>query len=1018
MPLEATEPPARVRVALVGAGRGGSALLDLLLDWPAGRVVVIADRRPDAPGVLKAKALGIPTVTRHGDVFAHGVNLVLEVTGRQAVLDDLLRAKPPGVEVIGAGGVRFFWDLLEQKANTTRQLQVQLDMALALGSAADPRLQVATATQRLAQACGVDRCAFLVLDDATGLLIPVTSQFATGEANERMWSAWKRLGELAVEDVPFFAAVMERRSPIEIEDAATSPLMPPGWVELFEVKSALVLPIFRKDQVVGTCMLDYRRERRRFTPEQATLAMTLAGQVSLAVENARLYRRAEDRAEKLTALSALTRLITSVQDTEQVFPAIARAATLLLGATTTRVWVDDAVGQVLQTRGSFGIDPNVEEVMTDFPVIPYGQGLVGRIFLGRTPEYLLDIGEDPRWLNKRLATEVGLHGFAGVPLIAGDVSLGVLSILFKDRRRFTDEEKEYMRLLADQAAIALENLRLYAEGVRRRREAEELARVARMLTESLDVGAVAERIVLSVLPLFGAIASGLYLAQPDGSLKALAWGGRAREHFPVGAVFPPGIGIMSRAVATGAPAWTADILSDRTVALTDELRRGIVATGNRAVLAVPLRVKGEILGVLMIGDQTTRPFSQDEVSLLQTFADHAAFALENARLYQRAQDAYQELARAQAQLVRGETLRAMGELTSGAAHHLNNLLAVMIGRLQLALLKCESPDIRRHLEPAERAAQDGAEVVRRLARFGRSNPEPTLIAVDLNQLVEEVVELTRPRWQNEAEMRGVRIDVTLEAGAVPRVAGDPPSLREVLVNLVLNAVDAMPHGGSITIRTWGTGPEVHCSVRDTGVGMSAEVQRRALEPFFTTKGLKSTGLGLSVNYGIIQRHGGELAIESAEGRGTTVTVRLPVATVADEPPPDAAWRAIPPLRILVIDDEMEVRKVITDILADDGHTVVGAADGDEGLARLGDGEAIDLVLTDLGMPGMTGWEVARTVKTRRPLLPVGLVTGWGEDPEGKPGDRDAVDFVLAKPVTRESLRAAIAQARSRRSGAS
>ncbi len=232
------------------------------------------------------------------------------------------------------------------------------------------------------------------------------------------------------------------------------------------------------------------------------------------------------------------------------------------------------------------------------------------------------------------------------------------------------------------------------------------------------------------------------------------------------------------------------------------------------------------------------------------------------------------------------------------------------------------------------------------------------------------------------------------------------------MNLILNAVDALPSGGTIVIRTWTTAEGVHCSVRDDGVGMSPEVRRRVLEPFFTTKGVRSTGLGLSVNYGIIERHGGELTIETEEGAGTTVTFRLPVARrkpgAAPPPPPPAA----PPLRVLVVDDDANVRSVIADVLAAEGHRVTQAGDGPAALAVLAGAGEVDLVLTDLGMLGMNGWEVARAVKASYPSMVVGLVTGWDEGLGPKPVEPLHIDLTVRKPVTHEVLRGVIAQARA------
>jgi CheY-like chemotaxis protein/anti-sigma regulatory factor (Ser/Thr protein kinase) len=292
--------------------------------------------------------------------------------------------------------------------------------------------------------------------------------------------------------------------------------------------------------------------------------------------------------------------------------------------------------------------------------------------------------------------------------------------------------------------------------------------------------------------------------------------------------------------------------------------------------------------------------------------------------------------------------------------------------------------------------------------FASTPSAPAAAPVDLNELVREVVELTRSRWRDEAQMRSLTIDVDVELGDIARVAGEAPALREVVMNLIFNAIDALPQGGRISIKTWSGGDWVFCAVADDGVGMDDEVRRRALEPFFTTKGPQGTGLGLSVANSVVQRHGGELSLRPNDGRGTVVTLRLPRAAggaAAVEPAPTPAG---PTLRILVVDDEQVVRETLADSLAEDGHTVVMAVSGPEGLARLADGVKVDVVVTDLGMPEMTGWDVARAIRTRYPGLPVGLITGWAVALDISDEERRAVDFIIAKPYTTEALRAVLA----------
>lgn len=227
--------------------------------------------------------------------------------------------------------------------------------------------------------------------------------------------------------------------------------------------------------------------------------------------------------------------------------------------------------------------------------------------------------------------------------------------------------------------------------------------------------------------------------------------------------------------------------------------------------------------------------------------------------------------------VEAERLDAIGGVAAGVAHHLNNILMVVLGNIQLTLMHGVEEGPAQRLQVAERAVRDAAEVLRSLTLFCRTQPMPAMHPLDLNALVDEVVELTAPRWRDEARERGVHLTVRVERGELVPVVGSASTLRQALMNLVVNAIEAMPKGGTLTVRTWVDDGGVHCLVIDTGVGMTAEVRRRALEPFQTTKGPRTRGLGLAVTHGIVSRHGGRLSIDSLEGLGTALLVSLPPA---------------------------------------------------------------------------------------------------------------------------------------------
>lgn len=431
-----------------------------------------------------------------------------------------------------------------------------------------------------------------------------------------------------------------------------------------------------------------------------------------------------------------------------------------------------------------------------------------------------------------------------------------------------------------------------------------------------------------------------------------------------------------------------------------------------AVLAAPLIHAGRAIGAVVLERRVpAAAFDADGVRLAMTLAGQAALAIQNAGLVRNLQHTLDDLSRAQHRLVQGETLRAVGELAAGMSHHLNNLLTVVLGRLELLLMRVADESTRQPLEVARRAGLDAADVVRRVMEFTRTQRPSQVAALDLNAEIREVVELSRARWENAATMEGIHIDVNVVPGDLGPISVDGRAIREVLMNLVLNAVDAMPQGGTLTFRTWADGGAVYCAVTDTGVGMSAEVRARAFQPFFTTKGVRRTGLGLSTSYSIVRRHGGDLTLESEEGRGSTVTIRLPVDVVPGSRAStlDRTSPAKAALHILVVDDDRETRALLEEMLTALGHRVTLAPGGPEALAMLEEGPEPDLVLTDLGMPTVNGWQVAAAAKARYPGLPVALVTGWGEEPPSWPEKLEYVDSIIAKPFQRGVLAAEVAR---------
>jgi signal transduction histidine kinase len=450
----------------------------------------------------------------------------------------------------------------------------------------------------------------------------------------------------------------------------------------------------------------------------------------------------------------------------------------------------------------------------------------------------------------------------------------------------------------------------------------------------------------------------------------------------------------------------------------------LAKAGLRSVVFAPLIVENQVFGVLICARRSDQAFSSGECEFLKQLSEHVALASHQVRLYGALQQAYDDLRQSQHTIMQQERLRALGQMASGIAHDINNAISP-ISLYTESLLEREpnlSERSRSYLTTIQRAIEDVARTVARMREFYREREaQLTLERVDINGAVRQVVELTRPRWSDQPQQRGLMVDLRTELmDPLPEVMGAEHEIRDALTNLIFNAVDAMPAGGGLYVRTrkavdGGGADRVLIEVSDTGVGMDEDTRRRCLEPFYTTKGERGTGLGLAMVYGMVQRHSAELEIDSTIGKGTTVRLIFPSQASslvdADETArfPAVARR----LRILLVDDDPLLTKSLQDTLQEDGHVVAATSGGQAGIdaftAAAQRGEVFDVVITDLGMPHVDGRKVASSIKAISPTTPVILLTGWGQRLIASNESQPHIDKVLAKPPRLHELRAALAE---------
>jgi signal transduction histidine kinase len=690
----------------------------------------------------------------------------------------------------------------------------------------------------------------------------------------------------------------------------------------------------------------------------------------------------------------------------QVFSLAMDRVGRLLSADRAMLFVWEEESSCLMARAGRGFRRDDLETIS----IKAGDGFIGQAFqnegIERSSSGAVSVAEDP------FLALFPVRDAVAVPIRAAGQAAGVL---YAGRRAprppFSEQEVLLLLVIADRVGTALAH-RQFVETtgghIVRLRELEIFVghvqgggEMDDMLSRACEAACRLAGVAVAALGV-PAGPDGLSLAASTGLPAEVAAAWRA----------DPGRGLTGEMFATHRPVLCRDVQS-RDGCEDDPLH----VAGLRGCLVVPLRLGHQTVGALYLADADPREFTPEQVGAAQVLASLVALGMENHRLHGESRMTFDGMLSAQEQLIQTEKARAVGAMAGGIANEFNNLLAVVLGKTQLMLARAPDGPVREGLGAVEEAAWRAADIVRRLQGFAATTMDDATASVDLTAVVEDAVALTRPVWKDEAEARSVRIDVATDLDRVPPVAGQVGALREAVMNLILNAVDAMPRGGRLGLTTRRVDTGVELQVSDTGEGMPEDVRRRIFDPFFTTRAPQRTGLGLSVVHGVVDRHRGSVLVRSEPGGGTTVTLWLPAAPghamesrslVPDAPrEQDPGKPAV--TSILVLEDEEQIRTMLVDALTEAGYRVESATDGLTGLAHF-QGGAFDIVLTDLSLPECSGLDVARSVKSLRPETPVVLITGWGHLLDPARLRESGVDLMLVKPFRLERVVSIVADA--------
>ncbi|HEX9869434.1 MAG TPA: GAF domain-containing protein [Candidatus Tectomicrobia bacterium] len=733
-------------------------------------------------------------------------------------------------------------------------------------------------------------------------------------------------------------------------------------------------------------------------------------------ERKRAAEEEERRRRESEVLAELARTLNASLDLDTVLQRVVEGARELCHSDVAMIAIQDPTSDAMIMRHMIG---SHYQGLRGLRIEP-GKGAGGQVLVTGHPFRTDDYANDPR-LKQAFVDLVKAQGVISLMVVPIRLGARIEGLLYTDNhspRLFTDHDEAILLQLAEHAAIAIHNAHVYEESERRRRAAESLADVERLLSQSLDPEEVGQCIVESIRGLFGTVSASLLRLDPvSAQFAVLAESGEMNtasgNHMRLAGTTE----IVRLAVRKRQPLASTSFLVE--ARLTRQMKNKAVSedTSYHSVLAIPLIHQDRVIGALAIIDHPGRVFSQEEIRLAQAFADQAATALENAHLYQEFQRAYDKLAYTQDQLSQAQKMEAVGRLAGGIAHDFNNLLTVIMGRADLVLSRLRGRDqLRRHVGLILSAADTAASLTRQLLAFSRRQVlQPAVI--DLNLVVLDVS--TMLRWLIGEDIE-VIIRLSPELG---HITADPGQLEQVLMNLAVNARDAMPHGGRLTIETANValdetyahmhlgvqaGHYVRLTVQDSGCGMNIETQTHIFEPFFTTKGPgKGTGLGLSTVYGIVTQSGGYIGVSSAHGQGTTVTIDLPCVEAPLSAPTPNLPQTSPPQgteTVLLVEDEGTVRSVAREVLQMVGYTVLEAASGEEALQRVEQHSgAIDLLVTDVVMPGMNGRELAARLMVNYPAAQVLYLSGYTDEAIAHHGVLQAGIELLHKPFTPDVL---------------
>lgn len=943
----------------------------------------------------------------------------------------------------------------EALAQQAQREQMSHRISQAIRCSLDSREIFQTAVKELGSYLNVDRCSLFIKNDQTKSATNVAEYHAEGVQPAASDFALSHLEELitALDKT----GVLAFAEPDKDERIS---FLYEHILSKAQVKSIMYVAIRVGDEVPAAFALSTTRGIRHWSTADIALAKAVADQTGIAIRQAELYQKAETSSVREALVNRLTMAIRASLSLPEVLSTATRELGQALVASRVHIYLykTESLSASLEHEYLAPGTPSIKDVQVTY-ADPIGQFLLNSdqpLIINDA----LNFSEGPEELGTYIrehARKLGLRSQINYPLIVKGEFRGVLCIHQTDRiRHWTEDELALVEALANRLGVGIAQAELFEMVARGKTEWEitfdamsdgififdrrgELKRVNRagaaleashpklllgrkccdiLRTSEEDQTCIVEKalegcqsVTIEITP--NRLKRPLLVSvEPvlDESHQAVAAVCTARDLSELRTV---------QAVAREHQSLLTNILESARESIYAVDANGYFKWCNSAMLKGFGYQRGDFIGrsvlemVYGADHQLVQEKLRGALTEPQTY-EMRYFASDGTLRYARVDNSplvvdgqttgvlgiardITEQKEERERAARADKLRALGQLASGVAHDFNNSLAAILGRAQLLRRQVKDDALIRNLDIIQTAAEDAASTVRRIQTFARKSPVKEFEPLDVHSLLNDAIEITRTRWENEARLRGLEYLVSLDAEQGHMTYGSASELREVFVNLIVNAVDAMPTGGTLSIRYEGRDGRLELQFADNGTGMPDDVRQKIFEPFFSTKGAHGTGLGLSVSYSIIERHGGTISVTSEPGSGTTFTITLPALVAETSGLNSSSDNAqLPALKILVVDDEPSVRETLAEMLTAGHHTVTLAEGGHQALDRMRSG-SFDFVFTDLAMPEMDGWETARAIRKLWPEVKIVLVTGYGPATTPPAGEPHLVDAVIGKP---------------------